>query len=151
MKNIFKIACAFLFLSSLAFSASETPDQTAARLANTLRTNIIPSLQAGTIGEPQVQQFFSEVHSSQILSNGATSDDGAFLRAAADSIGGGNCTQSAANGLLALQPTDLATVKGVISNSNDASFDAYGIMMFQKGLWPADWLSAAAKERLGIK
>lgn len=91
MKNIFKIACAFLCLSSLAFSAaSETPDQTAARFANTLRTNIIPSLQAGTMGEPQVQQFFSDVCSSQILSKNVISDDGAFLRAATDSIGGGN-------------------------------------------------------------
>ena len=152
MKNIFKIVCAFLCLSNLAFSSSETPDQTAARFANTLRINIIPSLQAGTILEPQVQQFFmTEVFPSQVLSKQVTTDDGAFLRAAADSIGGGNCTQSAANGLLALQPADLATVKGAISNPNDASFDAYGVMMYKKGLWPADWLSPNAKAMLELK
>jgi hypothetical protein len=146
MNNFFK---AILSLCAIQFAfAAATPEQ----LANEIRTVVIPAIKSGSMNSEQVNVFFSEKISSTGFLNREIADDNiAFLRAAADSIGGGNCNPAAATGLLALTPADLGTVKNVIANGTSDNYDLYGVMMYGRKLWPADWLSPAAKEKLGLK
>jgi len=122
------------------------PEQVVSQLATEIKTRIIPGIQNGSMSEKQVQDFFMEntYNRKDGINIGIASNDGAFVRAASDSIGGGNCKTEVATALLSLQQVDLEVVKA-------GNMDAYAEMMYKKGLWPAEWLPEPTKVRLGLK
>jgi hypothetical protein len=155
MKIYLKTIVIFLCVNvSILFSA-ETQEDIASRLANDLRAIHLPKVQLGTINEQQIKDFFTQdVEPTGILGNTSVlSDDANFLRTAFDSIGGGNFCASVANTLISIDTSDLAIQRALAENPGSDTYDAYGIMMYQRGLWLQEWastLSDNARAILGL-
>lgn len=154
MKKYFKILYVFFSINIGIFSAAETLEDIASRLSNDLRARLL-GVQLGTTTEQQVQDFFiQDVLPAGILgSTNVVNDDANFLRTADDSIGDGNFTVSVANTLLSMAGADFSALTALVQNPGADTYDAYGIDMYQRGLWLLEWtstLSDIARTTLGL-
>jgi hypothetical protein len=151
MKKFFKILYVFCCINIAMVFAAETPEDMASRLSNDLRARL-PGVQIGTTTEQQVHDFFNQdVIPTGILGNtNVVTDDSNLLRTANDSIGGGNFSASVANTLLSMAGADFNLITATVQNPCSDTYDAYGIMMYQRGLWRQEWCSTLSENARAI-
>ena len=145
---------------------SQYPD--VATCTQSLLTQILPALteskpisvpditeeERARYGENQLMIFGSR-HVFPHVQSPRTAQDNCFLRITADSLFGGApgiaglTEQSIAASLLSLEAHDYRNILINVMNSNagEAEYDAYGIFMVERQLWPLGWLSQEATRR----